>query len=392
MIGIKKWIIHTVGIGVLLVGMSKVGYAQPSFLSLSDVIRIAQEQSIDVMVVQNEFLSGYWSYRAYKASRLPSLNFQSSLGNLNRSLVALQDYNTGNISYRKNFNMINSGSLSIDQNISATGGTLSLSSSISRLDQYYPNREVTYYSQPLTISYLQPLWSFNSFKWDRKLEPEKYEQAKRSYLENMEAITLKAVTYYFDMALEQLNLDIARNNYRNTKTMYEIARQRFELGSVKQDELMQLELAVLNDSLAINTSLLQLRIQQNKLRSFLGFTDRTDLRLVLPDDIPDMEMNFEQVYQLALTNSTFSISQKISALEADMGIAKAKGDRGISVQLSTQFGLSQSAEKIRAAYMNLLDREVIGLSLRVPIMDWGSRQYSRLKGSTTHSASSSPER
>lgn len=355
----------------LLWAGSCFGQSGARIMALMDVIQTAQDQSIDGMVARNQFLSDYWGYRAFRAEQLPSLNLRSNLGNFNRSLIPLQNAESGSISYRENFNLRNQASLSIDQNIGFTGGKVSLYSSLERLDQYAPNRMTTYYSQPVTLSYLQPLWSFNRLKWDRKIEPERYEQAKRVYLESMEQVTVRAVTLFFELALEQINRDIALKNYANTRSMYVIAQKRFSLGSVKQNDLMQLELRMLNDSLSINTSQLQYSVSRNRLRSFLGYTDAFDLELHLPDNIPDLEMNYENVLNISLTNSSFALSQKIQELEAEMGIDQAKANRGITAQINTQFGLSRSTHELQTVYQGLLDQEIFGLSLSIPLMDWG---------------------
>ena len=95
--------------------------AVPRVLSMSDVIRLAQENSVSGMTYRNMYLSDYWSYRSYKAEYLPSLSLSANLMNFNRSLVALQDYNTGTFSYRTNYNLSNSGRLSLSQNIAEIG-------------------------------------------------------------------------------------------------------------------------------------------------------------------------------------------------------------------------------------------------------------------------------
>lgn len=339
--------------------------------ALGEVIELAQEQSIDAMVAYNSFLTNYWGFRSFRAEQLPSLNLRTELGNFDRSLRPLQNSETGEIYYRENYNMSNMVSLSIDQIVAPTGGILSLYSSLSRLDQYSPKRENTYYSQPVTLSYLQPLWSFNRFKWDRKIEPQKYEQAKRIYLESMEEITLKSVELFFGLAIEQSNWSIAVKNYENTKIMYDIAQERFRIGSVKKNELLQLELRMLNDSLAIHASQLQYIAKKNQLRSFLGYNETVDIELVLSDSLPAIAMNYEQVLDLALDNSSFRLSQQIIQLEAEREVAHAKANRGITAEARAQFGLSNSAERFKSAYMNLLDHEIFGLTLKIPIMDWG---------------------
>ena len=67
----------------------------PRTLNMQQVVELAQENSIASMSNRNTFVSRYWSYRSYKAEMLPSLNLSADLVQFDRSLVALQDYQTG---------------------------------------------------------------------------------------------------------------------------------------------------------------------------------------------------------------------------------------------------------------------------------------------------------
>ena len=45
---------------------------------------------------------------------------------------------------------------------------------------------------------------------------------------------------------------MARTNYQNTEKNYHIAQERFKIGTVTQNDLMQLELRMLNDGMTIS--------------------------------------------------------------------------------------------------------------------------------------------
>ena len=64
-------------------------------LTLDKAIYSAQNHSIAAMVAKYTFLSSYWSFRSYQASRLPSLNLSGEVLSFDRSLRLLQDYDTG---------------------------------------------------------------------------------------------------------------------------------------------------------------------------------------------------------------------------------------------------------------------------------------------------------
>ncbi len=106
-------------------------------------------------------------------------------------------------------------------------------------------------------------------------------------------------------------------------------------------------------------------------RSFLGYNEKADIRLEVEDRVPEITMDVDFVLGKALDNGTFRASQHISQLESERSVAQAKANRGLSLSVSTQFGLSNNADKLPASYSALLDREVFGISLRVPILDWG---------------------
>ena len=105
-------------------------------LSLSEAIRLAQEHSLDAQVARFTFLGSYWTYRSYRAELLPSASLSGSLLNYDRSITSVRNYEDGRINYVENNSLTNSLTLSVSQNIAATGGTVSLQSYLYRLDQF----------------------------------------------------------------------------------------------------------------------------------------------------------------------------------------------------------------------------------------------------------------
>ena len=166
--------------------------AQTASMTLGQVIEQARTSSVSALEAKASFVSSYWAWRSYKASRLPSLNLYGNLASFDRSLRQLQNYETGELVYTSNYNMQNSIGLSISQNITFTGGTLSLYSDLSRIDQFGVDAGKTYYAQPVTLYYEQPLLAYNRFKWEKKLSPREYEVARRTYIESMENVTINA--------------------------------------------------------------------------------------------------------------------------------------------------------------------------------------------------------
>ena len=251
-------------------------------MNLSETIHIARNQSVEALEARQAFISTYWAYRSYKASRLPSFYMYGNMMNFDRSLTLLQNPDDGTLNYVSSNNLQNSVGLQVNQNITFTGGTLSVATDLSRIDQFGMNKSLTWYSRPVTVSYYQPLFTYNQFKWDKKIEPKEYEKGKREYLERMEDITIDAVYAYHNLLLAKTNNAISKSNFENSGNMLRIAGERLQLGDVTKAEYLQLELRMLNDSISINETAVAVRQAQMQLNSLLGYDESYEI-------IPDAE-------------------------------------------------------------------------------------------------------
>ena len=340
-------------------------------MNLAEAIHTARNQSVEALEARQAFISTYWAYRSYKASRLPSLTLYGDIMNFDRSLTLLQNPDDGTLKYVSSNNLQNGIGLQMNQNITFTGGTLSVFSDLSRIDQFGGNRSLTWYSRPITVSYYQPLFTYNQFKWDRKIEPKEYERGKRNYLERMEAITINVVHAYFNLFLAKMNNTISKSNFENSGNMLKIAKERLQLGNVTKADYLQLELRMLNDSISINETEVQVREAQMVLNSFLGYDESFEIAPTMDDILPDIRMSYDLVMEKSLENSSFNLNNELSLLNAESAVAHAKASRGFSFALNARFGMSQTGPEFPQAYKNLLDQETVGITFSIPIFDWG---------------------
>lgn len=339
-------------------------------LSLENAIDIAKKESYAAKMADFSYMSSYWSFRQYKASWLPSLNLSGTLFNYNRSIVETRDYETGHVSYVDNNSLYNSLTLSINQSLPWADGTLSLRSDLSRLDQFDYNQK-TYNSTPLLLYYNQPLRRYSSMRWKNRIEPLQHEYAKRSYLETMQGITINVTLYYFNALAAQSNLKQSKAKHKDLKTLYAKTLKKLELGMVTKGELLQLELAMLNTEMSISYNELSLENHLFNLFSYLHITDYKNVELVSPVTLPEIAIDVEDVINKAYNNSAHPIKQRINLLNAEHNLAYTKANNGLQVSFQAQVGFLQSADGLRAAYHNLKDNEIVGLTFSLPIYDWG---------------------
>ena len=356
-----------IGIATLWMGCCSIN-AQT--LTLTNAIKIAQENSLDAQIARFSFMSKYLQYRSFKAQLKPSVNLGGTLGNFNHSVVEARDPETGRVNQVNNNTMTNSLTLSIDQSIAATGGMVSLQSYLYRLDQF-DYKEKTYNSQPLRISYTQSLRSFNALKWDKKTAPVEYQMAERNYISALQDITIRVTSLFFSVLAAQSDYKQSLATVEDRERLYEISKSRLNLTTTTKSEVLQMELSLLNARMAVKKNKITLDEAMYDLFSYLRLTDYEHAELMPPYTIPDILINADDVLQKAINNSSHSLDQKLQLLEAQKNLAQAKSSKGIQMTLSSEIGFSQTGNTINTAYSRLKDNEIIGLSLSLPIFDWG---------------------
>lgn len=344
-------------------------------LTLKQTIELARLQSVDAAIALNELKTSYWEYRTYKADLLPEINLNGTLPNYRKQYSSYQE-NDGTYTFVRNNYLGLSGTLSVDQNIWLTGGKISVQSSLEFMRQLGKTENKfrnQYLSVPIGLTLSQPVFGVNDLKWERRIEPVKYQEAKAKYMESVEELTLTTIGYFFNLVLAKENLNTANQNLANADKLYEIAQAKRKIGQMSESELMQLKLAALQAKGIVTEAQSSLNANMFRLRSHLGLSEEDYIELIVPESAPDLQMHYRDVLNKALENNSFSKNILRRQLEANYDVAKAKGDLR-SIELYASVGYTGTNNTFSNAYQNLMDNQVVEIGVKIPILDWGKRK------------------
>lgn len=341
-------------------------------ITLSEAIAMARLQSVDAAVALNELKTAYWEYRTFRADLLPEMSLSGTLPNYNKSYSSYQNPD-GSYSFVRNNTLGLSGNLSVDQNIWLTGGKLSLSSSLDYIKQLGSEGSRHFMSVPVTLKLTQPVFGVNKVKWNRRIEPVRYAEAKAAFITATEEVTMRAITYYFNLLLAEETWVTATQNEANAEHLYKVAIAKREMGQISENELLQLKLADLKAKAAVTTASSDLNAKMFQLRAFLGIGEEEKLRPVLPDAVDDVLMEYNLVLNKALERNAFARNIRRRQLEADYAVAAARGDLR-SIDLFASIGYTGEHRDFPAVYKNLQDNQIVQVGVKIPILDWGKRR------------------
>lgn len=357
----------------LLAGLAPAGMAEEvRRITLDEAILTARTRSVDAAVALNELRTAYWTYRTYRADLLPEVNFNATAPSYRKSYSPYQ-HEDGSYSFVRNNYMQMNGEISIDQNIWLTGGTLSLNTSLDYLKQLTGTRYNRFMSIPVALTLSQPIFATNTIKWNRRIEPVRYAEAKAAFISATENVAMTAINYYFSLLLSKENISIAEQNLANAEKLYEVAKAKREMGQISKNDLLQLELNLLNARSSLTDCESDYKSNMFKLRAFLDIEEDVTLEPVVPDAIPSALVSYDDVLEKARTNNSFAKNIRRRQLEADYEVAKAKGNQR-EIMLYAQIGYTGTSDRFGEAYDRLKDNQVVEVGFKIPILDWGKRR------------------
>ena len=343
-------------------------------LDLQQTIRLANDSSLESFRAQNMYLSGYWEYRSYRANRLPSLTLDLTPAQYYRDITRRYDSEADIDVYRSQQSFYAYGSLSIQQNLDLTGGTFYANTSLGYMRNFGSNKYTQYTSVPFQIGYTQELIGYNAFRWERKIEPLKYEKVKKQYLYNTEQVAEQATTYFFELAMAQAEYDLARDNAASTDTLYRIGQERFKIAGISRADLLTLEMDHVNAGNTLQTAASSLKRAMFTLASFLDLPKDTQIRLVLPGPPQNFNIPVDKALTMARENNPDFLQVRQDILEAEQEVDRTKKESRFNASINASIGFNQVAEDLGGAYRHPQQQDMVSVSVSIPLVDWGARK------------------
>ncbi len=348
--------------------------AQLLVLSLERTIHLAADSSLEAFRNKNLYLAGYWQYRTFQAGRLPSLTLNLTPAEYYRDITRRYDSEDNIDVYREQQSFYAGGNLRVKQNFDLLGGSFYLDSDLGYMRNFGDNTYNQFTTIPIRIGYSQSLLGYNPFRWERKIEPLKYEKTKKELLYNLERVSEEATTYFFELAMAQAEYDLARDNVASSDTLYRTGEQRHKIASITKADLLTLKLDAVNARNTLQNADIALKRAMFSLASYLNFDKNTEIRLQLPSRPRNMAISVDEALTRARENNPKFLDLRQQMLEAEQQVDKTRKESLFNASFQASVGFNQVANTFKEAYRNPLQQDIVSISLSIPLIDWGVRK------------------
>lgn len=343
-------------------------------LTLDDAIALAADSSLTAFRYKNMYRSSYWAYRSYRANRLPSLTLDLIPAQYYRNMTQRYDSENDMDIFREQQMFSASGGLSLQQNVDFLGGTLYANTELDYLYNFGDTRYSQFSSIPFQIGYSQNLLGYNAYRWERKIEPLKYERARQELIYNIESLSGTVVDYFFGLALAQANYDLAVRNTAATDTLCRVGECKYAIAAISQADLLTLRLDAVNARNSLQNARIELQRAMHTLTSYLGLDKETVISLTLPS-VPELRtIDVDEALAYAKVNNPILLAHEQNILEARQTVDRTSKELYFNASVNASVGFNQVGEHITDAYHRPLAQNVVTIGVSVPLVDWGVRK------------------
>ena len=200
------------------------------------------------------------------------------------------------------------------------------------------------------------------------------ENAKLSYAMQELNIEKNVTTQFYSVYQKQKDLNTARDEYHNQKQNYDIIKNKVEAGLVAREELYQAEVNLATSESSVYSAEIDYENSKDNFKLLLGISLDEDIMVLPNTDIVTVNVNSDDATKYAL-EQRMELRQKQITLEQDVfNIIRAKAENEFKGNLSARIAMDALSGKVKNLYDNPTDNEQIGISLTIPIFDWGAKK------------------
>ena len=267
--------------------------------------------------------------------------------------------------------------LSVSQLIPFTGGTLSLSSALDRLDNFNPEYSLSYNLNLINFTYSQKITSYNQYKWEKKLYRVQKTIDNILLIQRKEYIKREVIELFFSLYIEQRRLELNQFILELAEYVYKRAVKLFEMRQISEEDLLETQIEyhkALN-----NNNNMDVSIARQKLVDYLNMDNEKELWVNFsPAYLDEYQFNFDpiKVIDLAMQYST-DLSREYDKLQNEQKLKDINIDSKPSVSLSIGGGINSQANNYSAIMDSKSRRFNVILSFSVPLFNWGANKINK---------------
>lgn len=337
-------------------------------LTLNQAIEMAQTGSYEAEISNAEYQAGVWQFNSFLSTLKPHLEF-----NVEPNYYKMAyDIDDSYLDVEGSNRFSTFAELRLNQKVTALGGDFYATSS-GVWTEYFKNPSFArrFGASPIRLGYEQELIGFNPYKWDKKIENAKMKHVESLHSFEQWDIARKTARLYLSALRAKSLYSMHKTNAETSEYLYRMGVERYNLTSIRNDELVTLELQWHNELNSCSLAEVQMKKSFTELYSYVGMEDFT---LVIPASPDYLFLDKEKIMALVEENNPVYNKNALMLLEARRKEDLAKKETGVQASVEINVGIDNYGLNPGSAYGNPEFLSSSGVNLRIPIIDQKTAQ------------------
>ena len=357
-------------ISIILLAVSEVKAQE--ILTLEKALAIAQSGSPDLqrsLLNLERFSKSLEAQRAALKSRF-SLDVQPVGFSRNRR------FDNRVSQWYTNENFETNALFRVEQPIMLTDGTLSLTNEFGWQRSYSDasDLESKVFYNNLYLNFNQPLFTYNRLKLQMEELELNFENANLSYAMQRLNLERNVTQFFYNVYMTQMNLNIAREELKNTQNSYGIIRNKVDAGLAAMEELYQAELNLATSKSSLQDREVAFENAKDQLKLYLGMDLYDDFAILADVAVNPVPVDLEKAIDTGL-NSRMELRQREIDIESSMfELVRTKSLNEFRGDVNLRLGISGDDRNLDQIFNAPTNSPSVSVRFSIPLFDWGEKK------------------
>jgi outer membrane protein TolC len=231
------------------------------------------------------------------------------------------------------------------------------------------------FSNSLTVTFSQPLFTYNRTKMEIKELELSLENTQLAYAIQKLQIERQVTQQFLNLYYSRMSIQISQEEYKNATESLDIIQDKVDAGISAPEELYQADITKDNSLASLENKLIQHESSLDAFKILLGMEleDLIDVSADIQKKIVEVELEKAIAHGLENRMELRQMDIEIQRAMHDLIVAGAENEFMAALNLS--FGLTGTDPQFASIYGSPNTDRLIALTLDIPLFDWGQKKH-----------------
>jgi outer membrane protein TolC len=368
----------------LLVLFNLTAKSEVYMLTLEQSISIAKMKSLDMLSLKQDLKIA--EYNLHSATSRFKTHVDLTLTSPEYTETVRQFEDSTGITFYPVRQSVLGSNLTINQPL-PTDGRLYITSGLFSTDDF--NESSRWLRMDTRFGFSQPidaLYGYNNIKSSFKTAELAYQETQKRLKREELNLEYNVSSSFYRLLSVQKREEIARMNLERQTEAFEIAKNKFEAGLIREVDALQMEVDLAEAQNNYDLALIEQQSAQNSFKELIGIGLDDKIIISSEMDYQTVIVDVNKAVALALENRLELQERDIQIELSRMNIQRQKAEGMITGDLNAYYekiGVNNSSIDTRVGtainnsftdFQNRPGNFGIGITINIPIVDWGENR------------------